>query len=73
MLALLCFTTFMLPVEELSDRMSLVATYFLAAFAMLYVVGECLPTTGFMTKIDWVLISTTVSIVLFGVAMFSYG
>ena len=53
--------------------MSLVATYFLAAFAMLYVVGECLPTTGFMTKIDWVLISTTVSIVLFGVAMFSYG
>merc|ERR1712079_526086 len=54
---------------DLGERMGLVSTYFLAAFAMLYVVGECLPKTDFMTRIDWVVMSTTGSIYAVGVAM----
>ena len=43
--------TFHFDAVNLSDRYSTVSAYFLAAFAMLYIVGEALPKTDFLTKI----------------------
>jgi len=43
--------TFHFDADNLSDRYSTVSAYFLAAFAMLYIVGEALPKTDFLTKI----------------------
>ena len=51
-LMILSFGTFEFDVDDLSNRNGSVSTYFLAAFAMLYVVGEALPKTDFLTKID---------------------
>mmetsp|Transcript_6503 Transcript_6503/g.16448 ORF Transcript_6503/g.16448 Transcript_6503/m.16448 type:complete len:173 (+) Transcript_6503:477-995(+) len=54
MLTLLSFGTFEFEVDNLGDRNSSVSTYFLAAFAMLYVVGESIPKTEYLNKIDQV-------------------
>jgi hypothetical protein len=62
----LSFSTFFFPIKDLSDRTSTVATYFLAAFAMLYVVGEALPKTDYFTKIDRIIITTTGGLVIVG-------
>ena len=51
---ILSFGTFEFEVDNLSDRNASVSTYFLAAFAMLYVVGAALPKVDFLTKIDQV-------------------
>jgi len=59
LLATLSFATFFLEVPDIGDRAGVVSTYFLAAFAMLYVVGSYLPTTDYLTKMDYVIISTT--------------
>ena len=48
----LSFTTFEFEVDDLENRNNTVLTTFLAAFAMLYVVGEALPKTDFLTKVD---------------------
>eukprot|EP01047_Picozoa_sp_COSAG01_P063161 COSAG01_NODE_8141_length_2906_cov_4.727823_3_plen_193_part_00 len=48
--------------------MSILATFFLATFAMLYVVGETLPKTDFLTKIDRVIVATIISMLLVGVS-----
>jgi hypothetical protein len=61
-------STFHFETDNLSDRVSTVSTYFLAAFAMLYVVGAALPKTDFLTKIDTVIVMTTVSLAFTGVA-----
>lgn len=51
MLAVLALTSFHFDTDALDARSGTVATYFLAAFAMLYVVGDTLPKTDFLTKI----------------------
>jgi len=66
LLATLCFASFMFETDDLANRMSTVLTLFLASFTMLYVVGESLPKTDFLTKIDLVIIVT--SAVLAGTA-----
>eukprot|EP01050_Picozoa_sp_SAG11_P027007 SAG11_NODE_6676_length_1269_cov_1.089744_1_plen_210_part_00 len=68
LLTALSMTTFHFETDNLSDRSSTVSTYFLAAFAMLYVVGAALPKTDFLTKIDSVIVLTTVSLAFTGVA-----
>jgi hypothetical protein len=62
----LSFTTFDVPTDSMGivERYSMISTYFLAAFAMLYVVGESLPKTDFLTKIDKVIVMTTMSLAL---------
>mmetsp|Transcript_6504 Transcript_6504/g.16452 ORF Transcript_6504/g.16452 Transcript_6504/m.16452 type:complete len:268 (+) Transcript_6504:643-1446(+) len=70
MLTLLSFGTFEFEVDNLGDRNSSVSTYFLAAFAMLYVVGESIPKTEYLNKIDQVIILTTTSLVLIGLISF---
>jgi hypothetical protein len=52
LLVFLSFSTFGFHTDDFAGRSSNVATYFLAMFAMLYVVSECLPKTDFLTKID---------------------
>jgi hypothetical protein len=68
MLTALSMATFHFETDNLSDRTSTISTYFLAAFAMLYVVGAALPKTDFLTKIDTVIVMTTVSLALTGIA-----
>ena len=67
LLTILSFTTFEFEVDDLSSRNDTVSTYFLAAFAMLYVVGESLPRTDFLTKIDIVIVLTTTLLVIIGI------
>jgi len=67
LLTILSFTTFEFDVDDLPSRNETVSTYFLAAFAMLYVVGESLPRTDFLTKIDVVIVLTTTWLVIIGI------
>ena len=53
--------------DEIGDRAGVVSTYFLAAFAMLYVVGSYLPTTDYLTRMDYVIITTTGLLAIMGV------
>lgn len=66
LLTTLSMGTFHFEIDKLSDRCSTVSTFFLAAFAMLYVVGAALPKTDFLTKIDTVIVVTTASLVFTG-------
>eukprot|EP00039_Didymoeca_costata_P025946 m.14580 g.14580 ORF g.14580 m.14580 type:complete len:377 (-) comp5145_c0_seq1:246-1376(-) len=67
LLTILSLSTFYFEVDNLSDRISTVSTFFLAAFAMLYVVGESLPKTDFLTSIDKVIVITTILLMMLGV------
>jgi hypothetical protein len=67
LLTALSMGTFQFETDNLPDRTSTVSTYFLAAFAMLYVVGEALPKTDFLTKIDQVIVISTVSLASTGI------
>ena len=62
---MISFSVFQVNVESLADRQGLIGTYFLAAFAMLYVVGDALPKPDFLTKIDLII---TVNTLLLAVA-----
>jgi len=68
MLTALNLTALAFEVDDLSDRIATTATFFLAAFAMLYVVGASLPKTDFLTKVDVVIVLTTGSLLLIGLA-----
>lgn len=68
LLIMLSMTSFHFETDNLEARSSTVSTYFLAAFAMLYVVGSSLPKTDFLTKIDVVIVLTTVSLAFSGMA-----
>jgi hypothetical protein len=68
LLTALSMTTFQFETDNLEARLSQVMTAFLAAFAMLYVVGAALPKTDFLTKIDTVIVLTTVSLAFTGLA-----
>jgi len=68
LLTALAFTTFWFEPDELGDRAGIVSTYFLAAFAMLYVVGDDLPKTDFLTKIDQIIVLTTLSLAVMGLS-----
>ena len=59
--------TFEFSVSDLSSRNDSLSTYFLAAFAMLYVVGESLPKTDLLTRIDKVIVLTTSCLVITGI------
>eukprot|EP01043_Picozoa_sp_COSAG02_P000929 COSAG02_NODE_19_length_53976_cov_37.338512_11_plen_444_part_00 len=61
-------STFSMDVDDLPARSSCVATYFVAATAMLYVVGQMLPKTDFRTAIDHVIFLTISSLVVAGAA-----
>lgn len=67
LLTIVSFTTFEFEVDDLSSRNDTVSTHFLAAFAMLYVVGASLPRTDFLTKIDIVIVLTTTLLVIIGI------
>jgi hypothetical protein len=68
LLTALSMSTFHFETDNLDSRVGTVSTYFLAAFAMLYVVGAALPKTDFLTKIDTVIVMTTVSLAFTGIA-----
>ena len=65
-LALLNFTALAFETDDLGERIATTSTFFLAAFAMLYVVGEHLPKTDFLTIVDQVIVVTTCSLFLMG-------
>ena len=48
--------------SEYESRVGTTATYFLAAFAMLFVIADLLPKTDFLTLIDRIIIFTTASL-----------
>ncbi len=68
MLTGLSMGTFHFDTEDLEGRYATVSTFFLAAFAMLYVVGEALPRTDFLTKIDTVIVITTTTLFVTGIS-----
>jgi len=68
LLTVLSFSMFEFDVLEFEQRSNTVSTYFLAAFAMLYVVGNSLPKTDFLTKIDKVIVLTLFSLLCTGIS-----
>ena len=64
--ALNLFSALSFETDNLSDRIATTATFFLAAFAMLYVVGSSLPKTDFLTRIDLIILITTFSLAVIG-------
>jgi hypothetical protein len=58
MLTFLSFMNFDADVDDVATRSSNIYTMFLAAFAFLYVVGESLPKTQFLTSIDKVVFAS---------------
>jgi hypothetical protein len=44
----LSFSAFNFEPDEMEQRYNTIATYFLAAFSMMYVVGEAMPKTDFL-------------------------
>jgi hypothetical protein len=68
LLIALSMSAFHFETDNLEARVSTVSTYFLAAFAMLYVVEAALPKNDFFTKIDTVIVMTTVSLAFSGLA-----
>ena len=67
LLTLLSMSTFHFDCDDFEGRNSTVSTYFLAAFAMLYVVGSSLPKVNFLTTIDAVIVLTTLTITFTGI------
>jgi len=51
-----------MDVDQYVDRIGHTATMFLASFAMLFVVGDSLPKTDFLTAIDQVVLGSTVTL-----------
>lgn len=66
LMALMNCTIFIFPTEDFQDRIQASSTFFLSTFAMLYVVGEALPKTDFLTKIDWLIVTTIIAVVSTG-------
>jgi hypothetical protein len=62
----LSFTAFHYDTDNLTERSALTSSYFLASFAMLYVVGDSLPKTHFLTRVDKLIVSTIMTISLSG-------
>ena len=67
-LIFLSTTTFSFEVSNLSDRNATISTYFLACFAMLYVVGDALPKVDFLTKIDMIIFLCIGSLLVIGMS-----
>eukprot|EP01047_Picozoa_sp_COSAG01_P052080 COSAG01_NODE_5441_length_4262_cov_66.548883_2_plen_516_part_00 len=70
LLTALSFTTFDRPTDDagIGERYSIISTYFLAAFPILYIVGESCPKTNFLTLIDRIILMTTSTLALNGAA-----
>jgi len=62
-----CFSSMFFPVDDLSSRMSVITTMFLATSALMYVLASSLPRTAKLTIIDKYLISTLLLQLLVGV------
>ena len=67
LLTLLSFQVYAFHPAELEARVNTTATYFLAAFAMLYVVSGDLPKTDFLTSIDIVIVFTSLALATSGI------
>ena len=66
MVITLSLNTFQFETDNLSDRNSSIQTCLIAAFAMLYVVGSSLPKTDFLTKIDIIIVVSTMYLAVIG-------
>jgi len=66
MLGVLAFKVFERDVTDIGGRNGDVATYFLAAFAMLFVVSSMLPFTDYQTRLDYFVTVTVFLIVVIG-------
>ena len=66
MLTMLSLHVYMFDPSNISDRVATTATYFLAAFAMLYVVSESLPKTSFLTRVDKTIFLSTCNLLIAG-------
>jgi hypothetical protein len=64
----LSFTVYIYPPRDLRSRGSITATYFLAAFAMLYVLQGTLPKTDFLTKVDQIVVLVSIQLAGAGLA-----
>ena len=49
---------FVVPKEDVADRLSLITTLFLATAAFLYVMADDLPKCGYMTDLDFCITGT---------------
>lgn len=67
LLVALAFSMFAQPVTDIGGRNSVVATYFLAAAATLYVVSSFLPATDYLTLVDMLVVITLGVITLMGI------
>jgi hypothetical protein len=67
LLVILSFTCFVFSTDDLPSRDASISTYFLSAFAMLYVVDQFLPKADFLTKIDQLILASTCSLAANGV------
>ena len=68
MLTMLSLHVYLFDPVNISDRVATTATYFLAAFAMLYVVSDSLPKTSFLTRIDKMIFLSTCNLLVAGIA-----
>jgi hypothetical protein len=66
-LTVLHMTVYLFDARQLEARSAITATYFLAGFALLFVTGEVLPTTDFLTKLDQAIVCTSVMMATTGV------
>lgn len=64
----LAMTAFGMDPTDVPSRSSLVSTYFLATFAMLFVVGDSLPKLDFLTSVDVVITMSSGLLLFIGVA-----
>ena len=67
MLVILSFSVFAQGNDGIADRNTVVATYFLAANAMLYVLSGYLPTTDYLTRIDKSIFATLTLMMAIGI------
>ena len=67
MLSVLSLHVFLFDPTNISDRVATTATYFLASFAMLYVVSDLLPKTNFLTRIDSMIFLSTFNLLVAGI------
>jgi len=69
LITFLSFSSFHFEVADLEPRVNTISTYILASFAMLYVVGDVLPKTDFLTKVDSAIVVTIFSLAFIGTSI----
>ena len=64
MIVIMSFATFVLPAEDMTGRMSINVTLFLAAVALNFVVSGSIPKLSYMTAFDWFMVESYLLLVL---------